>query len=210
PSALLTGPLFSLLFRHVHRQMTESAILAAQIRQAIRDLLVLCLPGHPRICGPVEDHDPLLTLPADPRRDVFVDDAFDRAQGSVHGVKRERVLQPGAGRKHRRHRRRGLASFEGLQLEFARVHPVIAHGLRDHRIRRRRGVARWTRHDAILLTVLLWAPEEAQLPFMNDRTESATRSSWPSVSSANIGSESTSDATLSVTGMSPLRYPRNS
>jgi len=49
----------------------------------------------------------------------------------------------------------------------------------------------------------------AQLPFMNDRTESATRSSCSSVSSANIGSESTSDATRSVIGMSPWRYPRN-
>ena len=45
----------------------------------------------------------------------------------------------------------------------------------------------------------------AQLPFMNERTESATRSSCSSVSSANIGNESTSDATLSVIGMSPWR-----
>src|SRR5205807_8544259 len=100
-SALLTGPLFSLLFRHVHRQMTESTILAAQIRQAIRDLLVLCLPGHPRICGPVEHYAPLLTLPADPRRDVFVDDAFARAERARPRPERERVLQPGPARKRR-------------------------------------------------------------------------------------------------------------
>ena len=44
---------------------------------------------------------------------------------------------------------------------------------------------------------------------MNSVTAAAVASTCASVSSANIGSERTSPASRSVTGRSPLRYPRN-
>ena len=177
--------------------MAESAVLGTEFGQAARDGLMGRGSSNIRVGGRVEDDDPLCTLSADSGRDIVDDDAFDRAERAVQRAEGERVLEPRAGRKHSRDGRRGLTSFERRHRELVRVHPRFAHGLGDFWIDGRR-VAGRSRHQAIFLRAV-------QFPFMNERTESATRSSCSSVSSANMGSESTSDATFSVTGISPLR-----
>src|SRR6185369_10423194 len=83
-----------------------------------------------------------------------------------------------------------------LDERLARLTLAKARGLRD---------LVWRILRDLLNAVDRLDDARAQLPFMNERTESATRSSFSSVSSGNIGSDSTSEATLSVIGMSPLR-----
>ena len=80
---------------------------------------------------------------------------------------------------------------------LARMGLAEAHGFRDLRV----VVSR----DLLDAMDGLDGSPGGQFAFMKSRTAPATRSSCSSVSSANIGRESTSSATRSVTGKSPCR-----